>query len=111
MHQDCEEKHSSITGRGVKRAVGGNVSTYYGGCIQTNSQNDAPSNFVSVELDLWEEFEVDLMVCLVLKEMMEHVLEQVLKQVMKGILNGLDKALKKILEEEMKYVLWLVLKE
>ena len=52
MHQDCEEGHSAIAGRGVKRAVGGNVSTYYGGCIQTNSQNDAASDFVSVELDL-----------------------------------------------------------
>ena len=52
MHQDCEEGHSAIAGKGVKRAVGGNVSTYYGGCIQTNSQNDAASDFVSVELDL-----------------------------------------------------------
>ena len=52
MHQDCEEGHSAIAGRGVKRAVGGNVSTFYEGGIETNYQNDAASGFVGVELDL-----------------------------------------------------------
>ena len=52
MHQNCEEEHSAIARRGVKRAVDGNVSTFYGGGIETNYQNDAASGFVGVELDL-----------------------------------------------------------
>ena len=52
MHEACEEGHSAIAGRGVKRAVGGNVSTFYGGGIETNYQNYAASGFEGVELDL-----------------------------------------------------------